>query len=252
MALAPSDLWIGERDDDWAKATAFLVSDSQIVLFDIAQAKVFWNIVETGGHLLPVDEAKLPFDSVWLEFSEPLGGLVAETDSGASFLNLSAIFLREYEGSIEATLIRSDNDLIGQFAFRKDEAHGLSEWAEDVLCNFSDYERLLPLVNACLSYINCENIYLEKQGEVPEAVNRKREKKGKSRLEPYYVCRIRGVQYDSDGTGEGSKHGIRYDVRGHFRRLTTGKTIWVRPHQRGLTNELYVPKVYHMAAGAKG
>ena len=66
------------------------------------------------------------------------------------------------------------------------------------------------------------------------------------RLEPYYVCRIRGVQYDSAGNpaGEGSKHGIRYDVRGHFRRMTNGKTTWVRAHQRGLANELYIPKTY--------
>ena len=96
-----------------------------------------------------------------------------------------------------------------------------------------------------------KNVYLEKQGEVPEAVNRKREAKGKSRLEPYYVCRIKGVQYDSHATGEGAKHGIRYDVRGHFRRLDTGKTIWVRSHQRGLANELYVPKVYKVEKGSK-
>ena len=63
------------------------------------------------------------------------------------------------------------------------------------------------------------------------------------------MCRIRGVQYDSEGyeKGAGVKHGIRYDVRGHFRRLETGKTIWVRPHQRGLQNELYVPKTYVVA-----
>lgn len=114
-----------------------------------------------------------------------------------------------------------------------------------------DAMRFRLLAAACIQYINCENIYLEKQGEVPEAVNRKREAKGKSRLEPYYVCRIKGVQYDGHATGEGSKRGIRYDVRGHFRRLETGKTIWVRPHQRGLTNELYIPKVYKVNKGAK-
>lgn len=102
------------------------------------------------------------------------------------------------------------------------------------------------LAIACIGYINCENIYLHKEGEVSDAINAKRERKGKSKLEPYYVCRIRGVQYDSEGyeKGVGVKHGIRYDVRGHFRHLTNGKTIWVRPHQRGLQNELYVPKTY--------
>ena len=45
-------------------------------------------------------------------------------------------------------------------------------------------------------------------------------------------------------TGEGGvKHGFRYDVAGHFRRLSAGRLIWVRPHQRGLAHELYVPSV---------
>jgi len=107
------------------------------------------------------------------------------------------------------------------------------------------------LATACIGYINCENIYLEQKGGAPEKVNRKREAKGKSRLEPYYVCRIRGVNYDSVATGTGSAHHIRYDVRGHFRRLTTGKTTWVRPHQRGLQNELYIPKTYKVEKGSK-
>lgn len=105
------------------------------------------------------------------------------------------------------------------------------------------------LANACIGYINCDNIYLAQDGIVPDKVNRKRAKQGKTILEPYYVCRIRGVQYDSNGepTGEGTHHGFRYDVRGHFRKLTSGKTTWVRPHQRGLQNELYIPKTYVVA-----
>jgi hypothetical protein len=46
-----------------------------------------------------------------------------------------------------------------------------------------------------------------------------------------------------EGEGSGVKHGHRYDVAGHFRRLPDGRLIWVRPHQRGLAHELYVPSV---------
>lgn len=108
---------------------------------------------------------------------------------------------------------------------------------------------LKRLAISCIGYINCENVYLELQGVVPAAVNNKRAGKGKHRLEPYYVCKITGVQYGANGTERdaGSKHSIRYDVRGHFRRLDGGKTIWVRPHQRGIENELYVPKMYAVA-----
>lgn len=140
---------------------------------------------------------------------------------------------------------KDDSYAVGSVNWQSDSIHHELVGGPEGIDIFRD------LAVACIGYINCENIYLEKQGEVDEAVNRKREAKGKSRLEPYYVCRIRGVQYDSHATGEGSKHGIRYDVRGHFRRLETGKTIWVRPHQRGLQNELYVPKVYKVEKGSK-
>lgn len=109
------------------------------------------------------------------------------------------------------------------------------------------------LAIACIGYTNCENVYLDQETGASKKANRKRELKRKIILEPYYVCRIRGVQYDSNGepTGQGTHHGFRYDVRGHFRRLDSGKTTWVRPHQRGLQNELYIPKTYVVEKGAK-
>lgn len=111
------------------------------------------------------------------------------------------------------------------------------------------YRYYRTLAVTCIGFINCENVTLHREG-VPEKVNRKREAKGKSRIEPYYVCRIRGVTYDSEGrTGIGVEHGHRYDVRGHFRRLGTGQVTWVRPHQRGLKHELYIPKTYIVAKG---
>lgn len=135
----------------------------------------------------------------------------------------------------------------------------LDEESDNIKQSNSDYvqkiiqlkRRIKNLAICCIGYINCENIYLHQEGGAPEKVNRKREAKGKSRLEPYYVCRIRGVNYDSVATGTGSAHHIRYDVRGHFRRLTTGKTTWIRPHQRGLQNELYIPKTYKVDKGSK-
>jgi hypothetical protein len=35
----------------------------------------------------------------------------------------------------------------------------------------------------------------------------------------------------------------KFDVRGHFRRLSDGRLIWVRPHQRCLAHERYIPSV---------
>jgi hypothetical protein len=87
-----------------------------------------------------------------------------------------------------------------------------------------------------------------RQVHTPDAVNRKREKKGKRRLEDYYVIEYNAPHSGGDGqaTGEGGKHGFRYDVCGHFRRLADGRTIWIAAHQRGLANETYKPKIYRV------
>lgn len=131
-------------------------------------------------------------------------------------------------------------------------AHSLAVLPTDSHLELLDFKNQIKnLALCCIGYINCENVYLHEEARVPEKVNRKREAKGKSRLEPYYTCRIRGVNYDSVATGTGAAHGIRYDVRGHFRKLATGKTTWVRPHQRGLQNELYVPKTYKVDSNSK-
>jgi hypothetical protein len=92
-------------------------------------------------------------------------------------------------------------------------------------------ERLCNLAIACIAYINCENITLERQ-TVPEKVNRKLARKGKQVLEEYYLCHLRTSRGET-GEGSGSGHGYCYGLRGHFRRLPDGKLMWVRAHQRG-------------------
>ena len=85
---------------------------------------------------------------------------------------------------------------------------------------------------------------------MPEKVNRKRAREGKKVLEDFYLCRIRKTKGETHETGQGSTHGYRYDVMGHFRRLPDGRLTWVRAHQRGVEHELYKPKVYK--AGENG
>jgi len=232
-----------------AKATTVIALEtarvSQVILFDIEQVKVFWDLI-CSKNFLPSVEYRLPFASTWLQFSSPIKLDEVSIDySGCAAMLLYQALQDPLPVLNRLYLIHEEDDLemMSWFDGHLDSTYVFSAWTE----RFADSYRLLAA--ACIQYINCENVYLEKQGEVSEAVNRKREAKGKSRLEPYYVCRIKGVQYDSHATGEGSKHGIRYDVRGHFRRMETGKTIWVRAHQRGLQNELYVPKVYKVSKG---
>lgn len=107
-----------------------------------------------------------------------------------------------------------------------------------------DKRAIRRMATAAIAYINCVNIKLESV-EAPAAVNRKRRKKGKRELEPYYIISISDpTGRQSEATGSGVSHSYRYDVRGHFRRLSDGRVIWVHPHQRGLEHELYKPKTY--------
>lgn len=268
---------------DYANAMD-IAEKGKTIIFSSEQASVFSHLSDSYTDAL---EYKLPFGDVIIQFDKPVDAPSMRVNNGHSN-KLVALLLRQWEENTvqhnlltqammkEAKefglpqyrvqdLIVTDDDFfiqnvcvavydamhVARFTWHasasKEEL--FSYIVDDGTKNLMAWFRNMAI--ACIGYINCENVYLEKQGEVDEAVNRKREAKGKSRLEPYYVCRIRGVQYDSHATGEGSKHGIRYDVRGHFRRLETGKTIWVRPHQRGLQNELYVPKVYKVEKGSK-
>jgi hypothetical protein len=80
---------------------------------------------------------------------------------------------------------------------------------------------------------------LEREGRVPN---------------PWHVVRVQPkmIRGKSETVGEsGIKHSYRYDVIGHLRfnrhKVKDGyrETIeWVSDHQRGLENELYIPKTY--------
>lgn len=219
--------------------------DSQVIVFDCEQIKVFWELI-CKGEFSPALDYKLPFENTWIQFSDAVVLDRDDTEAWPDLGNTAILLTQQDSGFNQIVLIHEEHD-DELLAWNSSNLEDVSELG--VVHGATVAERYRLLAAACVAYINCENIYLQKEGEVSEAINAKRQRKGKSKLEPYYVCRIRGVQYDSNGyeKGAGIKHGIRYDVRGHFRHLDTGKTIWVRPHQRGLQNELYVPKTYVVA-----
>lgn len=253
-----------------------IAKDAKTILFSAEQAEVFVDISRSHRDSL---DFRLPFEHVFLQFSKPLrvpytkradndfdrGSVVAmaigqiQKDKHQVEADIKRRSVEQREGIFgtvleykHISLPDSEEVFINTVSIvYEDLGTETARWATGAETIFADDPLRSDMITlwrnvavACIGYINCENVYLESVGGAPGSVNRKREAKGKRRLEPYYVCRIRGVSYDkSDTSGTGSKHGIRYDVRGHFRRLE-GKTIWVRAHQRGLANELYIPKVY--------
>ncbi len=256
LNLTEKDIFgASERKTYSATVIVQQLEKAQVVIFPARQASVFLDVIGKIDFNL---DYILPFSNTLLQFDEPLTIDLADHDHDIVQKELGAILLGqdrdEYRGTtnlcflIESDLCNFRQCFWGDFDDDLLPSHPLPDDPKNTpaIVERMTMIDMKNLAIACIGYINCENVYLHKEGEVSEAINAKRERKGKSRLEPYYVCRIRGVQYDSEGyeKGAGVKHGIRYDVRGHFRRLETGKTIWVRPHQRGLQNELYVPKTY--------
>ena len=95
----------------------------------------------------------------------------------------------------------------------------------------------------CIGYINCENVEIREEAPPPALAKARERRRGKV-PEPYYVCYIEDRKAGYGMGGVGTKHGYIYDVRGHFRRLDETRVTWVRPHQRGLANDMYIPKTY--------
>lgn len=99
--------------------------------------------------------------------------------------------------------------------------------------------KILAMTIGILTYLNCENVVIEKQG-VPAKVNRKRQKQGKRIIEDYYVTRIEKTATESAAAARGESGrtvSYRFEVRAHVRRLKGGKSIWIKKHERGVAHE---------------
>jgi len=81
-----------------------------------------------------------------------------------------------------------------------------------------------------------------------DKINRSRRRRGKPPLTDYHIIKWSTHSLPATTSGQGSKHRVRYDVRGHFATYTcgplTGRRIWRPAHQRGLANDLFRPKGY--------
>lgn len=241
-----------------------IVKQAQTVIFDVYQAQVLW---EAGNDYLEQLDFRLPYENLFIQFSRPftvknldeqeeqvVGFLLNQSVMTQEAIAFSQEFAKNAIGMVVPAMREGDihNTVIvvfGDYNLRKltwiTSTHEELFQKTETERLYNYWNSLRNLVVACVGYINCENIVLEKNS-VDEKVNRKRTKSGKKVLESYYTCRIRKSKYSTNDYAKqtGYHHSFRYDVRGHFRRLVNGKTTWVRSHQRGLQHELYVPKTY--------
>lgn len=119
-------------------------------------------------------------------------------------------------------------------------------WWERLICDYAQFTAWL------LTYMTAKGIVI-----VEEKLSRQQRRAAermKHRPPPWHVVMVDPTKYSDEEHAEGSRRGpsYRYDVRGHLRfgrhRRADGsysQTVeWVRPHQRGLANAVYIPKTY--------
>ncbi len=237
--------------------TLIVAREAKAILFASEQALALKPALDRFAE--EMREYRLPFPCVMLQFTEPIpeSALLASVEqtedmrrAGIEEDKIVALFLGQETdaagGTINSASAWFATTAVNRVSWREHaRAHlrllpGVDTTNEAARRN---KEQIRNLAIACIAYINCENIRLERQ-TVAEKINRKRAREGKRVLEAYYLCRLRPSQGAAAADDSGAGHSFRYDVRGHFRRLPDGKLTWVRAHQRGLAHELYKPKVY--------
>lgn len=239
-------------------ATGWIAMRAKTFLFNSDQIMAFLAAIDRR---LPPGDYPAPFQFVCIQFSsgideklftsglrssgnveavdEILGLIIAVPDEapGHQFMNVVAWYKSTSINRVQVSVSGG-----GEIEYRPlDDT--IADKAEQL---YRDKQRLANLALLCLAYINSPGIEIE-HIEPDAAMNRKRAAKGKRELPDYYICRVSKRRLDGEEDSATGRHvSFRFDVRGHFRRLQDGRTIWIRPHQRGLENEVYVPKAYRV------
>ena len=137
------------------------------------------------------------------------------------------------------------------------ESYGIEDryigWWERILLSYSS------LLSWLLTYMMSKGIEITEE-RLPRAMRRREMRKDIPKHWHTVQVEPRFRTSGSDDGMEGQQrftHNIRYDVMGHLRCIkkknedgtTSNSFIWVRPHQRGLANDIYVPKTSMFKSG---
>ena len=260
---------------------ATLRDNMQRIILDVEQAAVFWNLAEPPPPGVRVG-LMMPFQHFWLEFTLPLrlesyteGGSLslvaimatgtipsdigADEDGMAAPVRMTTYFSEGPERPISnmtfsfdlasglCRLVDTTRDLPKdmQLVLRKQRATGLGadHLFEDLAGPVGELFQWL------LCYMMAKSIVITEES-LPRQQRRLLARKGLPT--PWHVVKVDPVIVQAGApSGEpGAGHGYRYDVMGHLRfgrhkrgDGTYSETVeWVRPHQRGLRHQRYIPK----------
>lgn len=170
-----------------------------------------------------------------LDFSNPsswwgVGKTYEELTHPTTSANVCMHFWQKLEGG------KIPLNMMGPFDLT-DHCSSIPQWAR-----FLYAQNIYTVMKVC-SIINCSNIALDKH-EVPDKVNRKRKRKNKKTLSPYYTLKIKpksSYKKKSKKSEEESKPRRLHLVRGHFKHYTESAPLfgkytglyWWQPHVRG-------------------
>jgi len=254
------DKYIREQSRYDRAACRVIAGASKIVVFATDQLMALRPLIEKDAGILA--DYRLPFAHMIVQFTRPVpehqfmvGARSDGIDAGMTW--------DPYRDTIDALILSQVEDADGRLvnnaiAYYRSGSINRVLWYNGERVDggnitpgehvggdhLADKNTIRGMAAVIVSFINCDNILLERQ-DPPERVNRKRRRRGKKEIEPYYRCRIKPPSGTSArSTGQSAGHGYRYDVRGHIRRLRNGKTTWVHAHQRGLDHLEYRPKTY--------
>ena len=229
---------------DQRQAMAFFDADNDIP--DMVREYIYW-----------------PFEQFWLEFTAPVnigdrsiwGMLVVPIpkynhEVHGNWYNISYFYagISNFNALFEGNIVDS-NDTYAM-SFQYDMNTGATKTIEPV-DNGIEMELCSRFLDYLSSYMVAKGIEV-----VQEPISRQQRRllARKALPNPWHVIRVNPVIRENlppQGEDDGyvRRHGYRYDVMGHLRfgkhKLKDGsyKTSieWVKPHQRGLMHEKYIP-----------
>jgi hypothetical protein len=168
----------------------------------------------------------------------------------------------EHDRSTGLRGVPEERDVVFEAGWRPHGMTGHIGWWERQALTITSF------LQWCLGYMMAKNIVVEvRDVPISRQVRRQLNRKGLPMPKPWHVVMVdpKYVRTIEDQPGDGGAHSYRYDVIGHVRigrhrigqRKDDGtyaykQTLeWVAPHQRGLSNDLYIPKTYAVAEGRK-
>ena len=252
-----------QNDRSFALCAAIEAEETRRIIIDGRQAEALFGADIPDTHR---GKVRLPFDRMYIEFTEgieyednlddrhSLRAIYVEPLSRAGFTGLPTA--RHFVTII--SVLHDSDGVVVITAFDYDAQTG-GTW------HTGGDERLLQdfggLVFGLSVYMMSKSVRIVRHQ--PETRAERRRLAANRRIpQPWHVVRVEPRIQDGTPIPEEIEirdHGYRYDVIGHLRfgrhkraDGTYSHTIeWVRPHQRGLRHELYVPKTSHFRRRGK-